>query len=45
MQKLILPDNSPTAQKAEEYMMALHDLLEYEHTARSSHPNIGITSA
>ena len=45
MQKLILPDNSPTIQKAEEYMQALQELLKYEHTARSSHPNIGITSA
>lgn len=43
--KLLLPDNSEIAQKAEEYIESLQELLEYRDNTRRSYPYIGITSA
>ena len=45
LKKLLLPDNSKTADKAEEYIEKLQELLEYEHNVENSYPHIGITSA
>ena len=45
LKKLLLPDNSKIAAKAEEYIEKLQELLEYEHNVENSYPHIGITSA
>lgn len=45
LRKLLLPDNSDIAKKAEEYVVKIQDLFEYENNVDSHYPNIGITSA